>query len=225
MLFAVLCGGLGAIAFVPKVPHPQPAGIELVLPATIGEWRGADTAVSAGEREQLGTETEFSRKLYKNGRGSEIFVSVVLAGRDMNTSIHRPERCLPSQGWTIAGSSVQAVPLGAAARDGVLRVTRLRNVRDVRLKNGKPFSLCCLDYYWFVGSGETTPSHATRMLIDVRDRLLKGTNQRWAYVTIMAPVTRGLESGGLSEKETDDLIGTFIRQLLPKVQKPGVACG
>ena len=43
------------------------------------------------ERSTLGYETEFARKLYTNGRGDEIFVSIVLANRDMNTSILKTE--------------------------------------------------------------------------------------------------------------------------------------
>ena len=223
ILFLVLCGGMGAVGFVPRIEHSQPAGIELALPASIGEWQGSDEPVSKAERDQLGAETEFARKVYKNAGGEAIFVSVVLAGSDMNTSIHRPERCLPSQGWTITSTGTAAVPLGGPF-DAVLRTTRLRNVK-VRLSNGRPFTICSLDYYWFVGCRETTPSHTVRMLIDIRDRLLSGYNQRWAYITVAAPVTGGFQAGGLSEKQTDELIGTFIRQLVPKVQKPGVKIG
>ena len=224
ILFAVLCGGMGAVGFVPRIQHSEPAGIELSLPPSIGEWQGRDTAVSKAERQQLGPETEFARKIYRNASGDEIFASIVLAGHDMNTSIHRPELCLPSQGWTITGSGTAAVPLDGAPNH-VLRVTRLRNLSTILLGNGKPASIYCLDYYWFVGCRETTPSHAARMLIDIRDRLLKGYNQRWAYITVNAAITSGFKNGGLSEKQTDELIGAFIRQLVPKVQKPGVKIG
>ncbi len=212
-LFLILCAGLGAVGFVPRVQYSQPAGIELALPAALGEWRGRNAAVSDSERTELGPETEFVRKLYRNAGGQEIFVSVVLAGRDMNTSIHRPERCLPSQGWKIAGAGTRRVRLDGSR---ALAVTRLRNLRPA--KDGKMF--CCLDYYWFVGCKETTPSHTTRMFIDLRDRLLKGCNQRWAYISILAAVPGGFDSP--SEKQADEMMAAFIRQLLPKVQKPDV---
>ncbi len=183
---------------------------------------GKDAPVQQIERDELGPETEFCRKLYKDAAGNEIFVSLVLAGRDMNTSIHRPERCLPSQGWTVTSSRVAAVPLGD---DRLLNVTRLHNVREIQTPGGRAFALHCLDYYWFVGCNETTPSHAVRMWIDMRDRLLKGYNQRWAYITVTAAITEGLQRGGLTEKQTDALIGAFIEQLAPKVQKPGLKLG
>ena len=60
------------------------------LPQFVGDWYGIDQPVSQGERDILGPDTEFVRKLYTNGRGGEIYVSIVLSGPDMNTSIHRP---------------------------------------------------------------------------------------------------------------------------------------
>ena len=109
---------------LPKVQNAQPVGINLDLPPLVGEWYGKDEEVTEKEHSVLGPETEFSRKSYRNDLGNELFVSIVLAGQDMNTSIHRPERCLPAQGWTIAGSRVVAVPLNDAGNH-TLKVTRL----------------------------------------------------------------------------------------------------
>jgi hypothetical protein len=78
-----------------------------------------------------------------------------------------------------------------------------------------------LDYYWFIGSDQTTPSHFTRTFIDMRDRLFKGTVQRWAYVTVMSRIS-GSGSFGRSEQQTDDMIQDFIERLLPLLEKPGV---
>ena len=36
--------------------------------------------------------------------GDQVLVSIVLSGHDLDNSIHRPERCLPAQGWTIVDS-------------------------------------------------------------------------------------------------------------------------
>src|ERR1700730_4782988 len=125
ILQASLLLGLGSVFFIPKDIHMQPSAIALSLPQTVGNWQGVDEPVGQSERDILGPDTQFARKLYTNAVGDEINVSIVMSGPDMNTSIHRPERCLPAQGWTIADS--RAVALSTAK--GILNATRLRNIR------------------------------------------------------------------------------------------------
>lgn len=221
ILQAFLLLGLSAVFALPHVSNNQPAGIEEELPDMVGEWYGKDLDVSEGERSTLGYETKFSRKIYSNGRGDELFVSIVLANRDMNTSIHRPERCLPAQGWTIAETRTVDIPLPSPA-GAVLTTTRLHNMRPVRGKDGQSINIFNLNYYWFVGYRDITPSHTERNLIDIKDRLLKGYNQRWAYVTIAATITSGLSQFGRDEKQTDEMIQSFTSHLVPLLHKPSV---
>lgn len=219
ILQAVLVLGLGAVFALPHVKNAQPSGVTLALPDAIGEWMGEDEKVTEKEIQTLGPETQFCRKLYKDGRGDAVFVSIVLAGQDMNTSIHRPERCLPAQGWTIADSRTITVPLAGSEKGG-LPVTRLHNMRPVHDDNGQPFIIYSLNYYWFVGSTNITASHFTRTWYDIRDRVFKGYNQRWAYVTVAATITEGLQKFGRSEKETDEMLRALVRELAPKIIKP-----
>jgi EpsI family protein len=211
----LLLAGLGSVFLLPKGVALQPAGIELSLPEFVGQWYGTDQAITQGERDSLGPDTEFARKLYTNGIGDQLFVSVVMSGPDMNTSIHRPERCLPAQGWTVTDSKTVRVPTPA----GDFQATRLHNLRTVRVDDQRTANIYNLNYYWFIGSTETTPSHMQRTLIDIRDRVLRGTNQRWAYVTVASTVTQGLKPFGRSEQETDNIIREFIATLLPVISK------
>jgi len=215
VLLTVLLAGLSCIYLLPKHSGSQPVGIVLELPDYIGQWYGVSTAVTQKEKDVLGRETEFCRKLYSNGLGDQIYVSIVLGGQDMNTSIHRPERCLPAQGFTIVDSRIETIPLSPQP----LSVTRLHDVRPIGKPGEQSLSEYSLNYYWFVGCTETTPSHTSRNLIDIRDRLLQGYNQRWAYVTVMSPITKSLTKFGRSEKETDNLIKGFIQQLLPLIRR------
>src|SRR4029077_11469918 len=120
----ILLGGLSLAFVLPKDIKLQPVGLDLTLPEFVGDWHGADQEASKGEREILGPDTQFVRKVYTKGT-DEIFVSIVVSGPDMNTSIHRPERCLPAQGWTIADTRVTEIPIGSQ----ILKTTRLHNVR------------------------------------------------------------------------------------------------
>ncbi len=221
ILQAVLLLGLGAVFLLPNIPNQQPAGVELTLPDMLGEWYGKDAPVTEDERGVLGYETQFARKIYSNGRGDELFVSIVLANRDMNTSIHRPERCLPAQGWTIVDSRKVEIPL-PSPKGAVMTASRLHNMRPIRANNGQTVNVFNLNYYWFVGYNDLTASHLARNLIDIKDRLLRGYNQRWAYITVAGTITKNLQPFGRSEGEVDESIESFIRQLAPLIHKPSV---
>ncbi len=230
ILLAFLLGGLSTVFLLPAQNNfSQPVGIGLELPTTVpGGWFGYDQTVSEGERATLGLGTEFSRKAYKNVRGDVVQASVVLSGPDMNTSIHRPEWCLPAQGWTIENSSKAEILLPDR---GKLVATRLKNMRFLTDKEtGKPMVgsdgnkliLRNLDYYWFVGYDTVTDAHTTRNVIDITDRLLHGYNQRWAFCTVAATITEQLQTDGLNEKQTDEMIVDFIQKLVPLTHKDSV---
>jgi len=230
LLLAVLLAGLSSIFLLPaQNVFNQPTGIDLDLPQMVGGiWYGKPLEISDREKIVLGSETEFSRRSYTNGRGDEVQASVVLGGRDMNTSIHRPEWCLPAQGWTIADSGTRTIPLGER---GELVATRLSNMRfipnpetgkPVADKEGKPIVVRNLDYYWFVGSTDVTSSHVMRNVIDWKDRLMEGHNQRWGFITVAATITDNLQKDGRTEAETDAMIVEFIKKLVPLTHKESV---
>jgi EpsI family protein len=219
LLQIVLLGGFSVVFALPKHSKLLPSAINLSLPEFLGDWYGRDEDVSEGERLTLGPDTQFSRKKYTNGRGDEIHVSIVLSGPDMNTSIHRPERCLPAAGWTVIDSKEVALPAGSSA----VQATRLHNVRTARLNNGQVLTINSLNYYWFVGHSDMTPSHIERTLIDIRDRVLRGYNQQWAYVSVLAWVTKDLQAFGRDEQQTDQLIQGFIKDLHLNLSKTQTA--
>ena len=219
IVHAVLIVAWGAVFFLPKVANSTPQGIELTLPTYVGSWYGEAQQITELELKMLAKDTAFSRKLYSDGLGNQIFASIVLSGQDLDNSIHRPERCLPAQGWSVADSEVVRIPIEQGGAAG-LPVTRLHNVRKVPLKDGRTVPLYNVNYYWFVGWRDTTASHFERTYIDIRDRVLYGYNQRWAYITIAAVVTEGFAKFGKNEQETDAILQDFIQQLLPLIKRP-----
>ena len=215
LLQVLLVLGLGTVFFLPKVANSTPQGIGLALPTYVGTWYGENQKISEQELQVLAKDTEFARKLYTDARGNQIFVSIVLSGHDLDNSIHRPERCLPAQGWSIADSRVVSIPLAGATNE--LKATRLHNVHKAALKDGGTVQIYNLTYYWFIGSKISTPSHLERTYMDIRDRILYGYNQRWAYITVASTITKDLQRFGKDEKETDEMIQDFLRDLLPQI--------
>ena len=216
VLFFTLGIGLSTVLFLPASGKTEPVGIKLALPEYVGNWYGIDQPITQRERQVLAGDTEFARKRYTNGTGDAIFASIVLSGHDLDNSIHRPERCLPAQGWTITDSRQLDVSLSGGQK---LKVTRLRNVAPVTAQNGKIISVYNLNYYWFVGYRHLTASHLERTFLDIQDRILRGYNQRWAYITIASDITEGLMKFGRSESQTDVMIQDFIRRLFPEISR------
>jgi EpsI family protein len=211
---------MSAVFFLPK-HHFQPLGIELKLPVTVGDWTGEDLKITDEEIGILGPGTEFARKGYTNRRGDQLQVTIVLSGHDMNTSIHRPERCLVAQGWSLTASPSVAVAVPAR---GSLETKALKVIKMVN-SDGRTIPYTNLNYYWFVGCADTTASHFQRWLIDKADRLFRGYNQRWAYFTVAATVTENLQRNGRSETETAAMVEDFIKGLVPPTHLSSVKFG
>ncbi len=212
--------GFGAIFVLPHSRISSPAGIAMKLPIWVGPWIGEDAEITAKEVGGLAKDTQFARKIYTSPGGDQVFVSIVLSGDDMASSIHRPERCLPAQGWSLQNSQRQVIRVDQGKS---LPVTILRSVRLVEDREGKRFIITSLNYYWFVGYQRITASHLERTLLDMRDRLIYGYDQRWAYVTVAAAVTEGLSKPNRSESDTAKVIEKFTADLVRKLESPNGA--
>jgi EpsI family protein len=216
IVLALLLGGLSTVFLLPKQIGFMPVGINLSLPESLGEWWGRSVEVTQHERNVLGPDTEFSRSQYTNGRGDEILASVVLAGQDMMTSIHRPERCLRAQGWEFNPGDDREIDIPGF---GKLPVMRLKNHKLVKDKEGNLVPVENVCYYWFAGSRDLTESHLDRVGIDSLDRLTGGYVQRWAMMMIAADISGKRSKFGRDEKGTDELLVNFIKQLAPQIHK------
>ena len=214
---AVLLAGFGSVFLLPHSSKVSPAGIGMTLPNVIGTWFGDDAAVTQKERETLAKDTQFARKVYTGPEGDQIFASIVLSGDDMTNSIHRPERCLPAQGWQVRASSKRVIQLPSG---NSFEVTRLRNAQTLETPDKRRIEVTNLNYYWFIGYRDMTASHLKRTEIDIRDRILLGQSQRWAYVTIAANVSKGIWRPERTEEETTTMLEKFMQELAPRLQKP-----
>lgn len=193
ILLPILMGAvMSTVLVLPKAGKIAESAIRMKLPGELGEWTFQEEQATKKEVDILDKETQFSKarcyapipfSYQANGmrRLKIIDLSVVLSGTDINNSIHRPERCMPSQGHQIydAHSSILTTPMGRS-----LPVRELTSMQVVtRADTGEKESHHCLTLYFFVGQKEITESHLWRTFIDIRDRVLRGQDQRWAYVS------------------------------------------
>jgi hypothetical protein len=218
-VLAVLAAATAAACIwaTPESGKSEP-GIIMSLPATVGNLWGTDQPVSESEKAILPADTGFAKKLYSDGLGNDIHCQIVLAGAEKR-SIHRPEICLPGQGWTVKSGEVVPVKL---SNGSTLRVMKLTVARPVTLQNGEQRELTNLFCYWFVGKDTTTPHHLARVVKTNLDMLLHNTNHRWAYVIVSSPVLRGFVPGGKDSAQTFDGIKKFIAEAAPQIMPPAV---
>lgn len=223
MLPPLLLAALLSIIFLlPKHDSLVEASISPDMPLhyALPGWLGTKLQESELERQSLAADTRFSKAAYTKlrvtltePRGPQIVASIVFSGNDMNASIHRPERCLPSQGHVDLRGSKADITLS----DGrTLTFTRLTS-RTPHHIAGKP-ALQHINYYVFVGHDSIISSHLGRTLQDMSDRVLHGYVQRWAYYQV--GTYWGGESG-ISEELADTQLRMLISQLTPKLLKDG----
>ena len=191
------------------------AGVVMDLPGQVGDWYGVAQGVADGERLILPADTEIARKKYESPQRETILCSIVLSG-SQKRSIHRPEECLPAQGWTLLGGEVVSVALHSGR---TRKVMALIVGRPIRLPTGEQKELRAYYLYWFVGDGVTTPNHLERVWRTAWDRAVHHINHRWAYVNITAPILGGLVPGGKDEAQTLAMLEQFIADVVPSVEK------
>lgn len=189
------------------------SGVNLNLPDYVGPFSGKAAEVSESEKVILPSDTQFAKMLYTGLGGEQINCQVVLSGGEKR-SIHRPETCLPGQGWTKKTSQVIPVKLD----DGrTLSVMKLVISRPVEVQPGVRKELTSLFIYWFVGKDITTPYHWYRILHTDWDRVVHGVSHRWAYVIVSAPVLEGFVPGGKNEEQTLESLKKFIGEIAPQI--------
>jgi len=219
MAFAILT--LSWIRPAPTIPAQAgvimalPDLVKMVLPNQVeAGFHGFNRAISEAELADLPKDTGFSRKEYDDFAGDDIFCTIVLSGAEQR-SIHRPEACLPGQGWSILGQDNLSIRLNSG-RDLVIRNLTIQ--RDHVTANNEHHVVRGYYMYWFVGENVTTPSHFTRFLLSGWDRVAHNRAHRWAYVSVLSPVTDSLRANGLNAEQTQTMMTDFIRKIVPAFQ-------
>jgi hypothetical protein len=212
----LLCGvATVSMRSASRVVQGSSTGVVMSLPSPLGFFRGKDLPLSEGERVVLPKDTEILKKSYTDPSGDVINAQIVLSGAEKR-SIHRPELCLPAQGWSITSREKMPVRLDDGSTIVVMKDTI---TRQVEVSPGVTKPLTSLFCYWFIGDGTTTPSHFMRVFLTSWDRVVHGKNHRWAYAAVSAPVLQGFQPGGRDLKGTERLVSDFIGQLGPLIIK------
>lgn len=194
------------------------AGVNMYLPYKVGDYWGTDEPISTSEKTLLPPDTEFAKKSYESVSGDRINCQIVLSGADKR-SIHRPEVCLPGQGWTIQSGEVLPISLANGKKLSVMKLTLSRSI-EISPGNRKTITMFFL--YWFIGKDKTTPYHWERILLSNWDRIRHNVNHRWAYIIVSCPVMENFQPGGRNAADTLKMLQEFIVLMAPNLLKDSV---
>ena len=233
----------GIVMAFPNSPGMKPSRLAKSLPETVENWVGKPEEPGVAEKEKLAQDTEFERMRYEDQDGllPSIQTSIVFSGRNLSQSIHQPEVCLDAQGWQFMAQRRHVweglLPGGEAlpVKEILCRRVLMRNneegdLEDALLPNGEKAYIWRVVYYTFFGHEKIVSGHYERTGQDIKDRLFKGYDQRWAYATFSSFVTKKhydqglIKDGGVGfdEKQTEAHIQSFLKLLLPiVVSDPG----
>jgi exosortase len=156
---------------------------------------------SLGEATLLPADTVIVKRFYTAASGVDIEMSVVVSGRS-RMSIHRPELCLPAQGFAMTRARTLSVPLPGR---GPLSVRVVSVQRDATR-----FIMC----YWFRNRDQETSSHAVRILRDAWARSVHNRINRW----VMFALTVNLPPDATA---ADDTVREAVADIYPQIRIEG----
>jgi hypothetical protein len=220
---ALMAGAAGALARlkafqklgkpgIKATPVPGTLQMQLELPEHVLGFTSTNIPESAVELNYFPKDTSYVRRLYRSPDGFEVNATVVLMGAD-RTSIHKPDYCLPGQGWTIRSKKIATLKI-AGATPCELPVSEWVVSNSFPAPDGGKRTVSGIYVYWFVADGEETPSHYQFMRWLALDLLSKAVWQRWAYVSFFSVCEPGQEDAALARMEQ------LIAASVPEFQMP-----
>ncbi len=175
---------LPAMIYQSQTPHVTLAPAPQILLGEIPGYMSTEIGVSEAELNVLPADTQIVKRRYEAPNGAWFHVAVVIGGAS-KSSIHRPELCLPAQGFLMTQP----------------RTVRV-NTRDWRfitlaMRNGDKYGFA---YTFFNQAGFQTASHTRRIFQDVMDRSLLNRIDRWVMVTINASSANDADLSAIAAK-------------------------
>lgn len=172
LVIAMIAAGLTLAVMVDQGRVVEPvlqAAPVCPLPALAGYTREA-LGVSDAEKGILPADTQIEKYCYADPEGVTYLVSRVIGGREKG-SIHRPEMCLPAQGFQM--SDPRELSVGGTAWHAVTLARQTAS--SMRFA-----------YAFANQDGFRTSSHVRRIFRDVWDRSIRGRIDRWVMTTVLS---------------------------------------
>ena len=201
-VFALLAGAAGTLVWlkghqrlgrpgIKTTAIPESVVVQIDLPARVLDFTSTNVPESEVELAYFPKDTSYAARLYQAADGLGIRNTIILMGAD-RTSIHRPDYCLPGQGWNIDSKATVKVSLaGQPPYD--LPVAKWVVSNSFQTSDGRKQKVGGVYVFWFVADNEQTVDNVQRLWWLMRDLLCTGRLQRWAYISYFSTCAPGQE--------------------------------
>ena len=159
---------VAAMLYQAKTVDPVLAEAPSVVLPELAGFVAEEVPVSEAELTVLPKDTAFVKRMYTGDDGVWFQVTAVIGGRS-KSSVHRPELCLPCQGFQM----MDPRRIESAGVDWHLVTLARRDAASMGFA-----------YTFFNQAGFRTSSHLRRIFQDVWDRSVLGRIDRWVMVTV-----------------------------------------
>lgn len=184
------------------------------FPETVAGFTSRNLPIMDDELSFLPADTLFGRKAYETTDKFGLTMSAVMMGTD-SRSIHKPQICLPAQGWNILSQNVVMVPVTG---EHAYSVPIMKVIAGKKIKTAKgEEDVRTVFLYWFVTDREMTADHFDRMWRMGVNMLRTGVMQRWSYVICAGYCYPGQEEATYTRMEG------FLKETIPQFQTTVVA--
>jgi len=177
---------------------PDSVAMKIDLPARVLDFTSTNVPEANVVLSYLPKDTSFVERYYAPPDDSPgITATIVLMGTD-RTSIHRPEYCLAGQGFTCDRKEVVNIPV-EGPQPYQLPVSKWEVSRMVQQPDGQKTKISGIYVFWFVADNEQTTGIVPFQCYLIRDLLLKGILQRWAYISYFSACLPGQEDATFAQ--------------------------
>lgn len=178
----------------------------IYLPDNLPNFTSETTPVDTNVLTWLPKDTTYGQRRYSTPEGFRIHVAVVMMGTD-RTSIHKPEYCLPAQGWKIIENEHDTIAI-SRPHPYALPVTKIIARQELKTPEGQTVVRQGLNVFWFVSESKITASHDEWMAHMMKHLVLTGELERWSYVTCFMACEAGQE--GLAYERMKQLVASAV---------------
>ena len=195
-------------------PVPGTLKMNLELPERVLDCASTNVPEPELVLGYLPPDSSYAERHYVAPDGFDMTGTLVLMGAD-RTSIHKPDYCLPGQGWKIRSKKTVSLPIAGPA-PYALPVSEWFLSNSFPNPDGGKTMVGGIYVFWFVTDGEETPNHDQFMRWLALDLLRKAVWQRWAYVSYFSACEPGREDATFARMEK------VIAASVPEFQPPPV---
>jgi hypothetical protein len=194
------------------MPIPGSIRLQIDLPERVLDFTSTNVPEPEVAIGYFPKDTSYTERLYRSPDGLRIQCTAIVMGAD-RTSIHRPEYCLPGQGWTIDKKEIINIPIGGQSPYN-LEIQKWYVSTALQQSDGQTVKVAAVYVFWFAADNEETSQHDKMLEWLALDLFRTGKLQRWAYISYFTPCQPGQEDA------TYEQVKRLITAQVPQFEFP-----